>query len=319
MSGATTIAVTGATGFIGSRLIEALRRDGADVRALTRRAQPVPQDELPGRLTWIQGSLESEAPLSELIEGCDGVIHVAGAIRALNRDRFLAQNTEGTKRLAAIAAAQAQPPRFVYVSSLAAREPRLSPYALSKREAEKALDNFRARMSISIVRPPAVYGPGDRETLRIFTMAARGFLATPAHESARFSLIHVDDLVAAILELLAFRDDPGTPIEIDDGQPGGHSWASIAQVAGDTLQTQPRVIPLPAPLLYLGGAVGSLMAQLTQTPTVLSWSKVPELLHPDWVVQGPSVPGWTPQWDVVKGFKNTANWAISQGLLKSYG
>lgn len=313
-----TIAVTGATGFIGQHVVRALRSDGAHVRALTRRPIKAQDDELPGSLTWIEGTLADEAPLQDLVTGCDGVIHLAGAIKALSRDDFLTHNTEGTKRLAKIAAAQAEPPRFIHVSSLAAREPRLSNYALSKREAEKALRPFRDKMSISILRPPAVYGPGDPETLRIFQMAARGFALVPANRSARLSLIHVEDLASAILNLLPARDDPGEPLEVDDGHPQGHDWDGVIAAAAAAVQTSPKTIPLPALALYLAGGIGSLVAQITQKPSVLSWDKVPELLHPDWVARGAGVPGWAPTWELSKGFKNTVNWAISRGLLKSY-
>jgi 2-alkyl-3-oxoalkanoate reductase len=313
-----TIGVTGATGFIGTHLVRALRHDGANVKALTRRAQAAPTDDYPGSLTWVAGSLSDELQLKQFVEGCDAVIHLAGAIKALSREDFLAHNTEGTRRLAKVAAAQAEPPRFIHVSSLAAREPRLSNYALSKRESEKALRPFAQKMSVSILRPPAVYGPGDSETLRIFAMAARGFALVPPDQQARLSLLHVDDLVSAILNLLPWRDDPGEPLEIDDGQPGGHGWPGIVAAASGALQVNPRLISIPAIAMYVGGACGSLFAHMTQRPSTLSWDKVPELLHPDWVARGPTVPGWTPRWDIRDGFKNTANWAISRGLLKSY-
>ena len=313
-----TIGVTGATGFIGQHLVRALRRDSAHVRALTRRAQTPGDDDLPGSLTWVAGSLSDELQLRHLVEGCDAVIHLAGAIKALNRDEFLAQNAEGTRRLARMAAELPEPPRFIHVSSLAAREPRLSNYAASKRESEKALRPFASKMSISILRPPAVYGPGDLETLRIFTMAARGFAVVPPDAQARLSMIHVDDLVAAILNLLPLRDDPGEPLEIDDGQPGGHDWAGVVNAAGQALKVTPRLIALPSPVLYLAGGVWSLFAQISGNPSTLSWDKIPELLHPNWVAHGPTVPGWSPRWSLPDGFKNTVNWAISRGLLKSY-
>lgn len=313
-----TIGVTGATGFIGRHLVRVLRRDGAHVRALTRRAVATPNDDLPGSLTWVQGTLSDEEALARFVAGCDAVIHLAGSIKALSRDTFMADNVAGTRRLAAAAAALAEPPRFIHVSSLAAREPRLSNYALSKRESEKVLAPYRDAMSISILRPPAVYGPGDAETLRIFAMAARGFALVPAVPDARLSLIHVEDLVTAILELLPQREDRGEPLEVDDNRPGGHDWPGLAAAAGEAVKRAPRIIPVPAAALYLGGAFGALVAQITGRPSTLSWDKVPELLHPDWVVRGPTVPGFRPRWDVANGFKNTVDWAISQGLLKSY-
>ena len=313
-----TIGVTGATGFIGRHMVRALRRDGADVKALTRRAPPPTDDDLPGSLTWVPGSLSDETQLRQFVSGCDAVIHLAGAIKALNRDDFLMQNAEGTRRLAGLAAELPEPPRFIHVSSLAAREPRLSNYATSKRESEKALRAFTSKMSISILRPPAVYGPGDLETLRIFAMAARGFVVVPPDSQARLSMIHVEDLVSAILNLLPLRDDPGEPLEIDDGHPGGHDWTGVVNAAGQALKRTPRLIALPSPLLYLAGGIGSLFAQITGKSSTLSWDKIPELLHPDWVARGPAVPGWSARWGIQHGFKDTVNWAISRGLLKSY-
>jgi 2-alkyl-3-oxoalkanoate reductase len=313
-----TIGVTGATGFIGRHLVSALRRDGAQVRALTRRIQPTPNDDLPGTMTWVLGALDDEAALKTFVEGCDAVIHLAGAIKALSRDEFLYHNARGTLAIAQTIAAMREPARLISVSSLAAREPRLSNYALSKREGEKALRAFSGRVSFSIVRPPAVYGPGDLETLRIFQMAARGFVVTPPSPSARLSLIHVEDLVSAILNLIPVRDDPGEPLEIDDGQPGGYDWPGVVAAASEALQVRPRIIPLPAAALYAAGAVGSLLAKITGKSSTLSWDKVPELLHPNWVAQGASIAGWQPRWNLRNGFKNTVSSATSQGLLKSY-
>jgi len=312
------IGVTGATGFIGRHLVAALRRDGANVKALTRKPQTAPADDLPGSLTWVSGALDDETSLHRFVEGCDAVIHLAGAIKALSRDEFLSHNAEGARRLAKIAAAQSEPPRFIYVSSLAAREPRLSNYALSKREGEKALRPHAGKMSFSIIRPPAVYGPGDMETLRIFQLVARGLAIVPSNRAAKLSLIHVEDLVSAILNLLPLREDAGEPFEVDDNHPGGHDWAQVIGAAAEALRITPKVIPIPPMALYLAGALGSAWGQINQKATTLSWDKAPELLHPDWVSRGPTVPGWTPRWSLPDGFKNTVNWAISQGLLKSY-
>ncbi len=319
MSAATvTVGVTGATGFIGRHLVAALRRDGAHVRALTRRAQHTPSDDFAGTLTWVLGALDDEAALKTFAEGCDAVVHLAGAIKALSRDEFLHHNALGTQAIGRAVATMSQPARLIYVSSLAAREPRLSSYALSKREGEKALRAFSGGVAFSIVRPPAVYGPGDLETLRIFQMAARGFVITPPSPAARLSLIHVEDVVSAILNLIPVRDDPGDPLEIDDGQPGGYDWPGVIAAASEALHVRPRIIPLPAAALYAAGAIGSLVAKICGKPSTLSWDKVPELLHPDWVARGASIPGWQPRWDLRNGFKNTVSSATSQGLLKSY-
>jgi len=129
--------------------------------------------------------------------------------------------------------------------------------------------------------------------------------------------VHVDDVARAVLAALELDSLPDQPIEFDDGTPGAYSWAEIAAAAGAALRTTPRLIPVPAPILYLAGALASLSAALTHRPGVMSWGKVPELLHPDWVAADGLFPGYKPLWDIEKGFKDAVTWYTSRGLLTS--
>ena len=205
------LAITGGTGFVGQHLIDAARAAGHSVLALTRR----PQSTRDG-LTWIDGALSDSASLERLIDESDAVIHVAGVLKARDAEGFELGNVTGT--LAVLAAATAGgTQRFVHVSSLAAREPRLSLYGASKARAEKLVEE--SGLDWAIVRPPAVYGPGDKETLDLFRMARRGRIYMPP--AGRLSLLHVDDLARLLLALA----EPGAPtkvvLEPDDGRPGG--------------------------------------------------------------------------------------------------
>jgi len=310
-------AVTGATGFIGRHIVKALTKAGYAVRALARRL-PAPEDEGADGVSWVLGSLGDDAALRSLVKGATLVVHCAGAIRAANRAGFLAVNADATRRFAEIAAAEDSPPRFVYLSSLAAREPRLSPYAASKRAGEQALRPLRDRLPTVILRPPAVYGPGDMETLRIFRMAARGFLLRPMVDGARLSLVHALDVAAAVMVAGSVENLPTDPVEFDDGRLGGYTWEDVAQAAGSALRTTPRLISVPAPFLYAAGALASL-GSVFRGPSVLSWSKVPELLHPDWVAGTTDLQGYKPSWNINHGFKDAVNWYASRGLLTSNG
>lgn len=312
------VAVTGATGFIGRHVVKALSEEGYTVRALARRLPAADQAE-DDSVSWVLGALNDDAALKSLVKGTSAVVHCAGAIRAANRDGFLAVNAEATRRLAEIAANEGRPPRFVHLSSLAAREPRLSPYAASKRAGEQALRALRDRIPTVMLRPPAVYGPGDLETLRVFQMAARGFVLRPMVDRARTSLVHVADVAAAVLAALTVEDPPADPVEFDDGRAGGYTWEEIAEAAGSALRTNPRLIAVPAPLLYAAGAMASLAATFAGRASVLSWSKVPELLHPDWVAEVTELPGYKPSWTLDRGFKDAVNWYTSRGLLTSNG
>ena len=313
--GPRTVAVTGATGFIGRHLLPALASAGYRVRALSRRSPPTDIDIAPEAVTWVIGSLNQTDALLSLVEGASAVVHCAGAIKALTQRAFFEINGTGTKNVLEAAAAQSKPPRFVLVSSLAARAPHLSSYAASKRLGEDSIAAYKEKLESIILRPPAVYGPGDMETLRIFRFAARGFVPVPNVPDARTSLVHVNDVVAAIQQALEIEGLPDRPIEFDDGHQNGYTWSEIIAAAGAALKTSPRKIPVPPSFLYLAGAVGSLGAWLSRRPNVVSWDKVPELLHSDWVAAPTSLPGYNPLWNIEKGFEDAVNWYTSQGLL----
>lgn len=312
-----TVAVTGATGFIGQHLLPALLDAGYHVRALTRRDPPPELQAFAESVTWVPGSLSQKDALRSLVHGSDVIVHGAGAIKALSRRAFFEMNSEGTTNVLAAAVAQSTPPLFVHISSLAAREPHLSPYAASKRLGEEKVLASRENLPALILRPPAVYGPGDMETLRIFRLAARGFVPAPKISDARTSLVHVKDVVGAVMAALKTGEGAETPVEFDDGHQGGYAWSEIAAAAGAVLNTSPRLISVPGPLLYLAGAAGSLGAHLSRRPTVLSWAKVPELLHPDWVASPCALPGYNPLWNIEKGFQDAVDWYRSRGLLTS--
>lgn len=310
--------MTGATGFIGRHIVKRLTETGYAVRALARRLPTEDQAENES-VSWVLGALNDDAALRSLVKGASGVVHCAGAIRAASRQEFLAVNADATRRLAEIAANEGRPPRFVYMSSLAAREPRLSPYAASKRAGEQALRALQDRMPIVMLRPPAVYGPGDLETLRIFQMASRGVILRPMTGPARTSLVHVGDVAGAVIAALEANPLPLRPVEFDDGRLGGYTWEEIAQAAGSAVRTNPRLIPVPAAILYAAGAVASMISTLAGRPSVLSWSKVPELLHADWAAEVTELQGYKPTWTIDRGFKDTVNWYASRGLLTSNG
>ena len=309
------VAITGATGFIGGRLVSTLTDAGYDVRALTRRTPP---REAVQNVSWVQGALDDEESLRALVKNVAFVVHVAGAIKARNRAEFLSVNADGTRRLATAAAAQSIPPRFIHLSSIAARAPTLSTYAASKRASEQALNSFGMLRPV-ILRPPAVYGPGDMETLKIFQMAANGYIVAPAADGAKFSLVHVEDVTRAVLAAMHLGQSPTRPIEFDDGHPGGYTWPELVAATGAALNKTPRLLWIPSPLVYAAGLGGSVYGLLTGRPNVLSWDKVGELLHPDWVASGESLPGYNPLWNIEKGFKDAVSWYKSRGLLKSNG
>jgi len=299
------LAVTGGTGFVGQRLIDLAIERGHQVQALTRR----PQDSRDG-VDWIEGSLEDRDVLERLVTGSDAVIHVAGVINARDAAGFEAGNVAGTLSMLAAATA-AGTRRFVHVSSLAAREPKLSQYGASKARSEELVN--RSGLDWVIVRPPAVYGPGDKETLELFRMAKAGLILLPPR--GRLSLIHVDDLARLLLSL-AERDSPEKEvIEPDDGRPDGWSHREFAAALGRAVGRRAVALATPRPLLRLGAAVDRLVRR---DKAKLTPDRAAYFCHPDWVVSASSAPAeavWRPEVATEQGLAQTADWYRAKGWL----
>jgi nucleoside-diphosphate-sugar epimerase len=299
-------AVTGATGFVGPHLVAALARHGWKLRLLIRRWTPLPSlAGVEAEVVW--GDLADEASLKALVHGADAVVHAAGLIKARHVAEFEAVNRAGTARLSALAPNVP----FLLLSSLAAREPQLSPYAASKRAAEAVVAE-RSGIWLA-VRAPAVYGPGDRETLAYFKMAKRGFALQPAGRGARLSLIHVEDLAEALA--LALDRSPASGIyEVDNGRPGGYSHNEMAAAAASALDRPVR------PVRIGRGAMSAIAALNSLRPgaQILSPAKVRELFHSDWTVHDRRLAeaiGFSARYGLREGFRHTILWYRERGWL----
>ena len=299
------LAITGGTGFVGSHLINAALAAGHRVSALTRR----PQRPRAG-ISWVPGDLGDRAALGQLVDGADAVIHVAGLLSAKDVAAFDEANVAGTRAMLAAAGA-AGIGRFVFVSSLAAREPALSMYGASKARAEAVVE--QSGLDWSIVRPPAVYGPGDRETLELFKMARLGVMLMPPE--GRLSLIHAHDLVRLLLALAGPAAPSRLTIEPDDGHPGGWTHKSFAAALGKALGRKPLVLSAPAPMLHLAARADRLLrgAKAKLTPDRAAYFS-----HRDWLVDpSKAAPGdmWAPQIPTGQGLADTADWYRRSGWL----
>lgn len=299
------IALTGATGFLGGAVLERLLAEGHSVRALARRPQP----ERAG-VEWVTGDLADAPALERLVEGADAVIHVAGAINVATRAAFHAANAEGTRLLAEASRGK----RFILVSSLSAREPDLSDYGWSKREGERVLEGMTG-LDWTIVRPPAIYGPGDREMLEMFRMAARGLMMLPP--PGRLSIIHADDLARLLVTLAGTRSNEtaGRTYEVDDGEVGGFSHVEFAHRLGDAVGRRVRTVSLPRWAMMLAAKGDRLVrgARAKLTP-----DRARYFCHPDWVAAPDrAVPGdvWQPAIGHDEGLTATAACYRAKGWL----
>ncbi len=246
------------------------------------------------------------------------VIHCAGAIKARSSKEFQTINAGGTERLAAAVAETKSRPRVMLVSSLAAREPSLSPYAASKNAAEAVMASKDSALEYCVVRPPAVYGPGDRSTLGLFRQLVRGYAIVPWRVQGRFSLIYIDDLVAAMERLLAVPRWNGSIIEPDDGRPDGYAWTDLAEIASAHLGRPVRCLSVPFQAVWLPVAVNEAVSSVLGKSPMLTKAKLRELFHPDWVckLSRPRVlEEWQPRTRFKEGFERTLLWYKRQDWL----
>lgn len=301
-----TLAITGATGFVGRALLDEAATRGLEVRALTRRPQPKAAN-----VEWIPGDLHDRKALARLVRKAEAVIHVAGVVNTPDPMGFHLGNVEGTLALIEVALGLGVP-RFVFVSSLSAREPQLSKYGHSKLHAEKLVR--ASGLDWSIVRPPAIYGPRDREMLELFKLAKCGVVPMPP--PGRTSIIHVADLARLLLALVPSGERVTQhSYEPDDGREDGWSHRELARAIGWAVGRRPWVPHLSKPMLErLAKADKALRGRKAK----LTPDRVGYMAHPNWVCSAKARPPkrlWKPEVQTLEGLKATAEWYRAEGWL----
>ncbi len=274
------VAVTGATGFLGRHLVSAFADQGWTVRILTRR-DPLLRLWRGVDLEVVLGDLSQPAALRRLCQGCDAVVHGAGLIKARSAEDFHRANAVGARRVAEAFIDTAPARQLVLVSSLAAREPHLSPYAASKRAGEEAVLAVAGDRA-TIVRPPAIYGSGDRETAGLFRAAAKAPILPILHPDARLCLVHVQDAARQIVALASGDPRPQRPIGLCDDRPDGYSWRELMSAAASAAGGNPKLIRVPESMLLALGAANSAAARVLGGTPMLTLGKAREILHRDW-------------------------------------
>ena len=302
-----TIALTGATGFIGRTLARRLTATKWQIRGLVRpSSQGSPQVKI--AIQWIEGDLGDPDSLRRLVSGVDAIVHCAGAVRGASQAHFNRVNVDGVARLVQAATEQHQLPRFLLISSLAAREPHVSPYAASKRQGEEALAAGAGDMGWATLRPPAVYGPGDKELLPLFRWIGRGIAPILGEADARFSLLYVEDLAEAVVKWLDYGRGERQCFELHDGRPGGYSWGEVIETAARFYGKTPFHLRVPESILHLLARLNLTTARLLGYAPMLTPGKVRELRHHDWVCDNDALSqkiGWFPRISLEEGLRRT--------------
>jgi len=307
------IALTGATGFVGAELAKQLANTGYKIQALIR---PASSRKRPADLAvkWIEGDLDDSDSLCRLVDGVSAVVHCAGAVRGATREQFNRVNADGLARLVIAASTQRPRPRFLLISSLAARESQLSHYASSKRLGEKLLIENSHGLPWTIYRPCAIYGPGDRELLPVFEWMAKGIAPVLGSGNARFSLLYVKDLAQAIDLWLNRNGCVSKTFELHDGRSGGYSWHDVIDTV-KRLRAKPVVsIKIPLVLVRLVSASNLLLSRAFGYAPMLTPGKVRELSHSDWVCDNTalsSATGWMPRIQLPEGLQITLEGALT--------
>jgi nucleoside-diphosphate-sugar epimerase len=315
---------------VGSRLVEKLLQEGYSVTCLVRESSDTRfLQSMPVRL--VAGDLENAKALQDGVHGIDTVYHVAGAIKAANREQYFRINQTGTCRLLeALTENNPGLTRFIHVSSLAAAGPSpsgrglrenenpnpISWYGESKLKSEEEALKYADAFRVTILRPSAVYGPRDRETLLIFRMIKRGCLLTPGRVIRRFSLVHVDDLTDALIRAGNQNTRSGEVFYIS--RPESYTWTEVGHAIARELGKKYRSIAFPASIAAMAGFAGDLWSYLSCRPATVNSQKVKELLQPSWLCDPSKATaglGFVPDIDLEEGISGTVRWYREHGWL----
>ncbi len=319
--------ITGASGFIGSHLAGSLRSRGWQVRCLLRAASS--RERLPREGVEVAiGELGDRASLRDALEGMDTVFHLAGRVRGRSRREFLAANLEGTGNLLEAARETRQVKRFIFVSSLSAAGPSpdgrprreeeaphpVSLYGESKLAAEEEAGRFRDSFAVTILRPAAVYGPGDRETLQLIRMAGRGWRFQPGGRGSTFSAVHVRDVVEGILLAAARTGEEPATYFLADGNV--YTWEDTFDLLRDNLGK--RTGRFKVPWTAGSAAIRFVAGLLPRSPAAFYLDKVREMSHKYWVcdiTRARTELGFSPRYQLPEGLRKTIEWYREAGWL----
>jgi nucleoside-diphosphate-sugar epimerase len=327
------VVVTGSTGFIGRHLVDALLERGAEVRALVR--PETPREGRDPRIGHWEADLLDDRSVREspVWDGVTQLFHLAGVTRARTLDQFRAGNVIPTANvLAALAARTGRPPRVVLVSSQAAAGPAAAPdapvresdrpqpieaYGRSKLQAEQATVRYRNVLPITIVRPASVYGPGDRDFLNVFRQERHRVALRVVPRDHALSIVHVADLVRALLLAGGQTVAVGRTYFVADEAPV--TWGELYDAIDDVIGREPIGMPLPSLLLRLAARGGDLVSAITGRASIVNRNKV-ALARPKWWVcdatRAREELGWRAEVPLVDGLRATYNWYVEARWLK---
>jgi len=332
-----SVLVTGASGFIGVHLVRLLVARGRLVSCLVRPTSPV-KELLAAGAELVTGDVNDRAGVSRAIALSNArvVFHLAGLVRAISPGDFMRVNAEGVEAVAAACTGQAERPVLLLVSSLAAAGPSgeapkmesdpplpVSDYGRSKFAGEQAAARYAGALPITIVRPCAVFGAGDRGMYEIFNAIARsGIHVVHGHGDRRISLIAVADLVECIVLAAekgerVVQDGSGRGIYFAGAGDLSHVELGIA-IAHALRNRVPRIVRVPGGLMRVAGFCGDVVSRIRRRPGWVSSDKISELLAGSWTCSSAKARrqlGWSPAAPLADRLRETAQWYLDARWL----
>lgn len=330
------ILVTGANGFVGAHLVAELRERNHTVRALVRKTSDltnVKRDDV--ELAY--GDVSDTAALASAMADIDVVFHVAGITKAYASAEFERVNVQGTANVMKVASERAGgPPKVIYVSSIAAAGPcasdnamceidackPVSRYGESKARGELEVRAFADKVPSSIVRPPIVYGPRDRDVFELFKMAAGGWIVQAGFAPRRFSVVHVHDLVRG-MALVAERGETLSQTDAGRGvyyiaDDGPYLWRELGLAAAAGFGRSARVLRVPDTITFGAAYVGELIGKVRKKPFVVNLDKAREGTAGHWYCSSDKARnelGFELVHPLAVGFAETAHWYKENGWV----
>lgn len=322
--------ITGSNGFIGSHLVERLLKHGYQVRCLVRKTSNLRWiDQLPVEIVY--GEITDLRSLSLHVADMDYVFHLSGALRANNESDFFYINQGGTKNL--LQACRQQNPglkRFIYISTQAAAGPALdgiplteddapmpiSSYGKSKQLAEQAVLEFQKKFPITIIRPPAVYGPRDDDFMEVFKYIKLGIKPLIGKEQKFISMIHVDDLVRGI-HIAAEHTNAENQIFFISNK-AGCSWIELENLIARVMDKNALKIVLPEFALDVAAFISEKVAKIFNRTAILNRDKANEMKQNFWLVDASKAEqklGFVAAIPLETGLSETYQWYRNQGWL----
>ncbi|MCR4663065.1 MAG: SDR family NAD(P)-dependent oxidoreductase [Endomicrobiaceae bacterium] len=318
------ILLTGATGFVGSHIVEELISNNHSVIATIRKtSNPKWIKDYPVQFEYC--SLNDEENLSKLVSSVDIIIHCAGVVRALNWDGYYNTNVTGTQNLVQVALKnKSNIKKFIYISSQAAMGPSSSeqPKLLSEKEnpvsyygkskllAEQEVKKLEGQIPYTIIRPASVYGPRDKDILIFFNLV-KHHLKPNTYTKRFIQLVFVKDIAKVISTVLSNGNTNNKTYYLCDGNI--YSWKDVATTIAKTNKIKTMPVVLFDFIFKTVAFFYEIVAKITKKPQVLSKEKIVEMLQTYWTADNSDIIKDT-NFEFTKlenGAKITYNWYLS--------